>query len=141
MATDPVAAFIPRIALFISDSDIRHEMESLLRSQYSSLLVMTEKEKLKEFPVPLIVVVDAVKDVSDIRALHPVDGTRILVIGGENSEEMAAAFEVGADDFITHPFSREEVIEKVGKALAPFESGEEVSKGRGIEESRGNTEG
>lgn len=116
----PVETYMPRIALFLSDADILVEMERLLKSHYSSLLIITEKDKLKQFPVPLIVVVDTVKVVSDIRALHPIEGTRVLLVNREDSEEVAAAFDVGVDDFLTYPFSSEEVFSKFEKYLEAY---------------------
>lgn len=112
---------IPRIALFITAPLILSETEQILRNKYSSLLLITEKAKLKEFDVPLIIVVDRMKDVLDIRAQHPVEGTRVLVIVQDgDSEVMSAAFEAGADDYITHPFTPEAFIEKTEKYLEAF---------------------
>jgi DNA-binding response OmpR family regulator len=116
----PVETYIPRIALFLSEPEILVEMERLLKAQYSSLLIITERDKLKQFPIPLIVVVDAVKSVSELRALHPVEGTRVLLVNREDSEEVAAAFDVGVDDFITYPFSPDDVLSKFEKYLEPF---------------------
>jgi len=114
-------AAIPRIALFISDPAILLETQEILQKHYSSLMVITEKAKLKEFPVPLIIVVDQIKDVFDIRKLHPVEGTRVLVILKENDgEAMSAAFEVEADDCLIHPFVEHAFIEKTEKYLAAF---------------------
>lgn len=120
-ATRPDETALPRIALFLSDPVLLHEIEEILRNQYSSLLLITEKEKIKEFRVPLIVVVDAVKAVSDILALGPAEGTRILVVlREEDGEEISAAFDVGAADCITHPFEKEKLVEKTEKYLEAF---------------------
>ena len=114
-------AFIPRVALFISEPNILLEIEEILRIQYSSLLIVSEKHKLKEFPFPFIILVDRVKDVVDIRKLHPLKGTRILVILKEaDGEVMGAAYDIGADDCITHPFGKDVVIEKIEKYLEEF---------------------
>jgi len=112
---------IPRIALFISDPSILRETQEILQKQYSSLMIITEKAKMKDLPVPLVIVVDQIKDVFDIRKLHPVEGTRVLVILQENDgEAMSAAFEVGADDCVTHPFVEHALIEKTEKYLEAF---------------------
>jgi|GEM_PF-1386419 len=115
----PTDTSVPRIALFISDPALLRETEEILQKQYSSLMLITEKDKLKEFAVPLVIVVDRIKDVDDIRKLHPVEGTRVLVILHEkDSEQMSAAFKVGADDCISHPFAENALIEKTEKYLS-----------------------
>lgn len=111
----------PRVALFIGDANILAELEAILRSHYSSLLLVTEKEKLAEFSIPLIVIVDTIKDVAEIRELHPVEGTQILLACQEgDSEIVGAAFDAGADDFIPYPFDRDTVLEKTEKYLEAF---------------------
>lgn len=119
METPPadLTAF-PRVALFITDSLVLAELEKILREKYSSLMLITDKAKLTEFAVPLVILADTIKDVSEIRALHPVQGTRILIISQEgDSEIVGAAFDAGADDFIAYPFVAEAVIEKTEKSL------------------------
>ena len=116
-ATDP----IPRIALFVSDETVLMELEKTLRSQYTSLLVITDREKLKEFAVPLLIVVDTINDVAVIKESRPVEGTQILiVINSKDSEMSSAAFDVGATDYLTYPFVPENVIKKREKYLEAF---------------------
>lgn len=117
------AMAFPRIALFISDPQILAELETILREKYSSLMLITEKAKLAEFTIPLVVLVDTIKAVSEIRALHPVEGTRILIISQEGDSEIAgAAFDAGADDFVAYPFGADAVVGKTEKYLETFRS-------------------
>lgn len=112
---------IPRIALFISNPELLSEAEQVLRKRYSSLLLISEKEKLKDFTLPLIIVADRIKDVPEIKELRPPEGTRILVILQEGDGEVTGvAFEAGADDFIPHPFSPDVFIEKTERYLQAF---------------------
>src|SRR5262249_6907348 len=95
----PEALAFPRVALFIRDVSLLGEIESILRARYSSLMIITEKQKLAEFAIPLIVIVDTIKDVAEIRELHPVEGTQVLLACQEgDSEIVGAAFDAGADD-------------------------------------------
>jgi len=112
-----IESAIPRIALFISDPTILTETEHILRTHYSSLLIVMEKAKLKEFPFSLIIIVDSIKDICDIQQFHPVEGTRVLLIVKADGEEVAAAFEAGADDCITYPFPEGELIGKTEKYM------------------------
>lgn len=112
---------MPRLALYISEPVRLMEVEQLLAPHYDSLMVVGEKAKFGEFRMPLIILVDCVRDVPAIRELHPVKGTRILVILGEgDSEEMGAAFDAGVDDYIPHPFTEKTVVEKIEKYLQAF---------------------
>lgn len=111
----------PRIALLISDPEIRSEVASILSSKYSSFLLITDKEKLKEFDTPLILIVDSIADAAAIREQHPMDGTQVLVISTTpDSEINSAAFEAGGSDVLTHPFDKKDIIEKLEKYLKPF---------------------
>lgn len=122
METHPTGSTaFPRMALFLSDPQVQAELEKILREKYSSLMLITDKAKLAEFAVPLVVLADTIKDVSEIRALHPVEGTQILIISQEgDSEIVGAAFDAGADDFIAYPFVAEAVITKTEKYLEAF---------------------
>lgn len=116
-ALDPT----PRIALFIADESILMELEQILRAKYSSLLVITDRQKLQEFTLPLLIVVDSIKDVALIHESHLVEGTQILVVtNSKDSENSSAAFEAGASDYLTYPFVAENVIKKTEKYLEPF---------------------
>lgn len=109
------------MALFLTDPQVQAELEKILREKYSSLMLITDKAKLAEFAVPLVVLADTIKDVSEIRALHPVEGTQILIISQEgDSEIVGAAFDAGADDYIAYPFVAEAVITKTEKYLEAF---------------------
>ncbi|CAN5724500.1 hypothetical protein BH09VER1_BH09VER1_35110 [soil metagenome] len=111
----------PRIALFLSDESVLMELEKILRSNYSSLLVITDREKLKEFSIPLLIVVDTINDVALIRESHLVEGTQILVVtNSKDSETCSAAFDAGAADYLNYPFVPENVIRKTEKYLEPF---------------------
>ncbi len=110
--------YIPRIALFLSNQNLLEKTERILRERYSSLLIISDKNKLQEFPMSLLILVDTVKDVFDIRTRHPVEGTLILlVLEEEDSEVMSAAIEAGADDFIHDSMSGGDLIEKIEKYL------------------------
>lgn len=117
----PEIAAIPRVALFLSKPEVQQELERILREQYSSLMLITEKSKLAEFAFPLIVLVDTIKDVADIRSLHPVEGTQVLVVLEEGDSEIeAAAFDAGADDHLVYPFESAAVVGKIEKYLEAF---------------------
>lgn len=112
---------MPRLALYISEPVRLAEVEQLLSPHYDSLMLVGEKAKFGEFQIPLIILVDSVRDVPEIRGVHPVKGTRILVILGEgDSEEMGAAFDAGVDDYIPHPFDEKIVVGKIEKYLQAF---------------------
>lgn len=113
----------PRVALFVTDPQVLVDLEKILRGKYSSLMLITDKAKLAEFSIPLVVLVDTIKDVSEIRSLHPVEGTQILIISQDGDSEMVgAAFDAGADDFVAYPFVADAVIEKTEKYLEAFRS-------------------
>jgi DNA-binding response OmpR family regulator len=117
----PEIAAIPRVALFLSKSEVQQELERILREKYSSLMLITDKAKLAEFSIPLVVLVDTIKDVAEIRALHPVEGTQVLVVLEEGDSEIeAAAFDAGADDHLVYPFSADAVVGKIEKYLEAF---------------------
>ncbi|MDD5198921.1 MAG: hypothetical protein PHC88_03890 [Terrimicrobiaceae bacterium] len=119
----PDPAGIPRIALFISDPELLLETETILREHYSSLLLITEQDKLKEFSLPLIIILDSVRNVAALGAMHLPEGTQILVLRDPaDSEATAAAFEVGATDYLPLPLSRENVIVKTESYLEAFRS-------------------
>lgn len=113
--------FLPRIALFIRDGEILGQLEEILRDHYSSLLVVTEREKLREIDSPIIVITDSIEEVALLKDLPPIDGTEILVIARDDDEELlSAAFETGATDYLTYPFAPAEVVTKTEKYLMPF---------------------
>lgn len=119
LSPEPTA--FPRVALFITDPAVLSELEAILREKYSSFMLVTDKAKLAEFAVPLIVLVDTIKDVADIRALGLVEGTQVLIVSQDgDSEIVGAAFDAGADDFVAYPFVPEAVLEKTEKYLAAF---------------------
>lgn len=113
-------AFLPRLALLIADAEISAELEKLLRSKYSSLLLIANRKQLSDFPIPLVIMVDTVSDIAEIRKLHTAEGTRILVIGKADSEVLSAAVGLGADDYVTYPFTESELLEKTEKYLEAF---------------------
>lgn len=117
----PEIAAIPRVALFLSKPEVQQELEEILRAQYSSLMLITEKSKLAEFAFPLIVLVDTIKDVAEIRSIHPVDGTQVLVVLEEGDSEIAAAaFDAGAADYLVYPLEAAAVVGKIEKYLEAF---------------------
>lgn len=98
-----------------------HELETILRGKYSSLLVVTDRAKLVEFQTPLVIVTDTIHEVALLKETHPVEGTQILIITPEqDSESTAAAFEVGAADYIGYPFVAADVIEKTERYVEAF---------------------
>ncbi len=111
----------PRIALFISNADILHELEIILREKYSSLLVVTDRAKLIEFQTPLLIVMDTIHEVALMKDAHPVEGTQVLIVTPErDSESTAAAFDVGASDYLGYPFVATDVIEKMERYIEAF---------------------
>ncbi len=109
---------LPRLALWISDPGVQRELEEILKVEYSSLLLITEREKLEEFMLPLIVIVDTVRELAELRRLTLPEGTRVVIISGQtDSEAVAAAFEAGADDLLPYPFSRDAVVGVTEKYL------------------------
>jgi DNA-binding response OmpR family regulator len=117
----PEAAAFPRVALFLSNPEVSQELERILRDQYSSIMIVTEKAKLAEFTIPLVVLVDTIRDVAEIRALHPVEGTQVLVVLEDGDSEIeAAAFDAGADDHLVYPFEPAAVVGKIEKYLEAF---------------------
>jgi len=111
----------PRVALFFTDLAVMGEIQAILSEYYSSLLVITDREKLQEFPFPLIIVVDHIHEVAQIKAAHPITGTEIfLVARPEQSEMIGAAYDAGATECLAYPFDAEEVIAKTEKYLSQF---------------------
>ncbi len=111
---------MPRIALLIGDSKILAELEAVLRQQYTSLLLITERQKLLDFDMPFVVISDSIREVQLVLQLPPADGTQILVIALEDPEIEAAAYAVGAEGLIRYPFECKEVIAITEKFLTPF---------------------
>lgn len=112
---------MPRVAILVEDAEMMPELEEILRSQYSSLLIVTDRAKLGEFDLPLIIVVESIRDAAEVRGLGLADGTRVLIISREGDSEMvAAAFDAGADDVLAYPFDREAVIGKIEKYLDAY---------------------
>jgi len=113
--------FLPRIALFIGDGEVFGQLEGILHEHYSSMLVITDREKLREIDSPIIIITDSIQEVALLREMPPIDGTEILVIAREDDDEMlAAAFETGATDYLAYPFAPAEVVSKTEKYLMPF---------------------
>lgn len=103
------------------DGEILGQIEKILRDHYSSLLVITEREKLHEIDSPIIVITDSIQEVALIRDIPPVDGTDILVVArDDDTETLSAAFDSGATDYLAYPFAPAEVIVKTEKYLMPF---------------------
>lgn len=115
-------AAIPRITLLFSDLNLLQEVERALHSHYSSLLIVSETEKLKEFQTPLLIIADNINTVSEIGRLQLPKGTRVLILleDKEGEEEIGAAFESGADTFIYRSFTIDDLLEKTEEYLAPF---------------------
>lgn len=98
-----------------------HELETILRGKYTSLLVVTDRAKLVEFQTPLVIVTDTIHEVAMLKEAHPVEGTQILIITPEqDSESTSAAFEVGATDYLGYPFVSAAVIEKTERYIEAF---------------------
>ena len=118
---EPETDFIPRIALLVANEAYLSELERILRSHYSGLMLITAREKFREFVTPLLIITDTIDDVAGILNQHPVPGTQLLiVVRAEESEGTSAAFEAGAADFIEYPFVPADVIEKTEKYLESF---------------------
>jgi PleD family two-component response regulator len=112
---------IPRIALFITDAAVNMEIERILRDFYSSLLLVTDLEKLAEFELPMIVIVDTIQEISRIRGLNPASGTKVLLIANAlDGEITAAAFSAGADDCLAYPFAKDELIATLERYLESY---------------------
>lgn len=111
---------IPRIALLIADSRTSSELEAVLRQHYSSLLLITEREKLAELQAPVVVIVDSLRELQAVRELPPVPGTRIVVIAKDDPEILAHAFSLGAEAHLTYPFNAAEVLEVTEGCLEEF---------------------
>lgn len=115
---------LPRIALFIADPTISAEIEQILRAHYSSLLLISNMEKLEEFDLPLIVISDRMSDVAKIHDLKTMHSTRVLaLVDAQDNEVISAAFDVGADDYISLPLDAVQLIEKTERYLEEFRAG------------------
>ncbi len=112
---------MPRVALFIEDLTISAELEKILRDYYSSLLLITEREKLVEFTFPCIIILDVVTEVYELKKMDLPEGSQILVITRVHDTELrGAVFEIGATDCLDYPFVAETVIAKVERYLEAF---------------------
>ena len=81
-------------------------------------MVISELEKLHEFDLPLVVLVDNIKDAASVHGVKSDDRTRIVIISSdEDSEAIGAAFEVGVDDYLRHPFTPQDVLQKTKNIL------------------------
>jgi DNA-binding response OmpR family regulator len=110
---------LPRIALFLTDPRVSLEVQEILRTEYSSLMLISEIEKLDEFHLPLVVLVDNIKDAASVRGMKAQDQARIIIISSdEDSELIGAAFEAGADEYLRYPFAPEEVLQKTKNVLS-----------------------
>lgn len=117
---------IPRIALLIGDSKILAELEAVLRDQYSSFLLITERKKLLDFDTPFVVIADSLREVQLVLQLPPPKGTQILVITAKDPESESAAYAVGAEGVIRYPFEANDVISITEKFLTPFRDAERI---------------
>lgn len=112
---------MPRLALFLSDEKVLSELEQILRGAYSSLLLVTEREKLAEFDIPFIIIVDNHRDLADTHGMPLPDGTKILTVAKpEDSEVLGATFDLGADDVLSYPFEEDQVLARTEKFLQVF---------------------
>jgi len=109
---------IPRIALLLTDPRASMEIQEILRQEYSSLMLISEMEKLREFDLPLIVLVDNIQDAANIRSMKSSEEARIIIISDDaDSELIGAAFDAGADEYVCYPFSSQEVLQKTKHIL------------------------
>lgn len=114
---------ILRVALLMSNAQTLLELEEILKSHYSSLLILTERVKLLEFDIPFIVVVDSMQELSEVKRLPLPEASSVLLVAFPSDSEMiSVAFELGATDFLSHPFEAREVVAKVEKYLQAFRS-------------------
>lgn len=115
---------MPRLALFLSDDKVLFELEQILRSAYTSLLLITEPEKLGEFDIPFIIIVDNQRDLAKAHGMKLPEGTRFLTVARpDDSEVLGATFDLGADEVLSYPFSSEEVLARTEKYLRNFRTG------------------
>jgi len=92
----------------VSESDRADRALTALRRQRPDLMVL-------EWALPDAAGLDVLADIRHNRELCPV---RVLITSGRGEpDDVVAAFESGADDFLDKPFSMRELVARVGACL------------------------
>jgi DNA-binding response OmpR family regulator len=121
METSKNYTAIPRVALLMSQAPLASELEEILKGTYSSLLVITDRSKLLEFDIGFLIIVDTIPELLGVQTLSlPPDTFILLTVPGSDSELEAVGFASGASDVISHPFDKEEILNKTEKYLEKF---------------------
>jgi two-component system, OmpR family, KDP operon response regulator KdpE len=128
----------PRILLVDDDTAIQRTTAPLLRSYgYDVEVAGTAAEALKSFGdrQPDVVILDlGLPDIDGVevcRRMRAQSETPILVLSARMGEtDKVGALDLGADDYITKPFSPEELLARIRVALRRVWSADEPETGR-----------
>jgi two-component system KDP operon response regulator KdpE len=127
-----------RILLVDDELSIQKAIEPLLRSRgYDVDVVGTGGDALKAFAVrpPDLIVLDLglpdIEGAEVCRRIRETSKVPIIVLSARGSDaDKVAALDLGADDYVTKPFSPEELLARIRVALRRVFSEEEAEVGR-----------
>ena len=112
---------IPRVALLLANAQACAEIEEILKSRYSGLLVLTERAKLLDFDIPFIIIMDSMHELAELKKMSlPSGSVLILALSEADSEMISVAFDLGTTDVLGYPFDKDEVLEKTEHYLETF---------------------
>lgn len=114
-----------RILIIEDDPDVAaFEQTMLMRAGYDSRIAVTGREGLeqvKEYRPDVVLLDIGLPDVSGLELCESIAETAdayILLVSGQSSEDVKlTGLGLGADDFITKPFSGHELIARIGSFL------------------------
>jgi DNA-binding response OmpR family regulator len=114
-----------RILIIEDDPDVAaFEQTMLIRAGYDSRIAVTGREGLeqvKEYRPDVVLLDIGLPDVSGLELCESIAETAdsyILLVSGQSSEDVKlTGLGLGADDFVTKPFSGHELIARIGSFL------------------------
>ena len=116
-----------RILICDDERGVRDSLKLILDTEYQLIFATNGQEALetlKKEPVDLAILdvkmplMNGMETLRGVKSLRP--SPRVLIITGYESSDVASeAIQAGADDYLTKPFERDKVREKVRALLPP----------------------
>jgi two-component system, OmpR family, KDP operon response regulator KdpE len=129
---------LPRVLLVDDEVSIQRAVAPLLRSRGYEVDVAATGEQalslMKSRPPDLVVLDLALPDLEGTevcRRIRALGSTPVIVLSARTTEgDKVEALDLGADDYVTKPFSAEELLARVRVALRRVFMGDEAPTGR-----------